>query len=324
MTRSKWAEMQSKSFYEASARQRANYLMDEGSFFELAGPEQQITSPHLSVLGEAVSFDDGIVTGIGRMGGRPTFIISQEGRFIGGSVGEIGGAKMVGTLSLALELYEKTKARYPGDDTLQPAVVISFETGGVRLQEANAGLLAHAEVMELLQKCRNEVPVISVVGSRLGCFGGMGFVAVATDVLVMSELGRIGLTGPEVIEEVMGKREFDASDRALIYRTTGGKHKYILGDCAYLACDSFQGFRDRLVEVLTKPYQEIVAKRSIGNMELVNEQLSLVELATKLQPKDARDVWAYFGNGESDALTDMSYGEFMNSVKTRKGGIGHD
>ena len=323
MAESKWAEMQSKSFYEASARQRANYLMDEGSFFELAGPEQQITSPHLPILGEAVSFDDGIVTGVGRMGGRTTFLISQEGRFIGGSVGEIGGAKMAGTLSLALELYEKTRARYPNDEARQPAVVISFETGGVRLHEANAGLLAHAEVMELLQKCRNKVPVISVVGSRLGCFGGMGFIAVATDLVVMSELGRIGLTGPEVIEEVMGKSEFDASDRALIYRTTGGKHKYILGDCAYLACDSFQGFRDRLVEILTLPYREIAGKRSIGNMELVNEQLGLVGLATKLQPKDARDVWAYFGNEDSDAFADMSYAEFMDSVKTRKGGFAH-
>jgi malonate decarboxylase beta subunit len=323
MAESKWTDMQSQSYYEGTARQRAHYLMDEGSFQELAGPDQQITSPHLPILGEAVSFDDGIVTGVGRIGGRVTFLISQEGRFIGGSVGEIGGAKMVGTLSLALKLYEKTRARYPNDNARQPAVVISFDTGGVRLHEANAGLLAHAEVMELLQKCRNKVPVISLVGSRLGCFGGMGFVAAAADLMVMSDLGRIGLTGPEVIEEVMGKHEFDASDRALIYRTTGGKHKYVLGDCAYLVDDSFQGFRDRLVEILTMPYQEIEAKRTIGTMELVNEQLGLVGLAAKLKPKDARDVWAYFGNEESDELADMSYAQFMDSVKTRKGGFTH-
>jgi malonate decarboxylase beta subunit len=152
----------------------------------------------------------------------------------------------------------------------------------------------------------------------------MGFVAAAADLVIMSDLGRIGLTGPEVIEEVMGKHEFDASDRALIYRTTGGKHKYVLGNCTYLVDDSFQGFRDRLMEILTMPYQEIEAKRSIGTMELVNEQLDLVSLAAKLKPQDARDVWAYFGNAKSDALDDMSYTQFMDSVKTRKGGFTHD
>ena len=318
-----WADMQPKSFYEATARQRAKYLMDEGSFQELAGPDQQVTSPHLPALGEAVSFDDGIVTGVGRIGGRPTFLISQEGRFIGGSVGEIGGAKMVGTLALALELYEKTSVRYPNDLSRQPAVVISFETGGVRLHEANAGLLAHAEVIEMLQKCRNKVPVISVVGSKLGCFGGMGFVSVATDLVIMSDLGRIGLTGPEVIEEVMGKREFDSSNRALIYRTTGGKHKYIMGDCAYLVDDSFQGFRSRLIEILKMPYEEIAAKRSIGSMELVSEQVDLVRLASELKPKDARDVWTHFGNTDSYMIPNMTYAEFMNSAKTRKGGPAH-
>jgi hypothetical protein len=42
--------------------------------------------------------------------------------------------------------------------------------------------------------------------------------------------GRIGLTGPEVIEQEMGKDEFDASNKALVYRTTGAKHKYIIQD----------------------------------------------------------------------------------------------
>ena len=322
MTR--WTDMQTKSFYEATARERARYLMDEGTFRELMGPQERMMSPHLPTLGEAVSFDDGMIVGAGRVGGRPAFIISQEGRFIGGSVGEVGGAKMVGAFVLALDLYEKAQREYPGDESRQPVVIISFETGGVRLHEANAGLLAHAEVMEMIQKCRGKIPVISLVGSRVGCFGGMGFVAVAADLVIMSELGRLGLTGPEVIEEVMGKKEFDASDRALIYRITGGKHKYILGDAAYLAADSVEGFRNCILDVLKLPYDEIAAKRSIGTMELTREQLTLVRLAAELRPKDSRDVWAYFGNTDSGSLTDMEYDTFMSTVKTRKGGVSHD
>lgn len=296
------------SFYEATARQRAKNLLDPGTFKELAGPDKKNSSPHLRHLGEAISFDDGIVTAYGEIGQRPVFVISQEGRFIGGSIGEVGGAKMAGAFILALELYEKGK---------NPAVIISFDTGGVRLHEANAGLLAHAEVMELIQQCRGKVPVISLVGSKVGCFGGMGFVAVATDMVIMSALGRIGLTGPEVIEEVMGKKEFDASDRALIYRTTGGKHKYILGDCAYLADDSFESFRECLLYVLKMSYEEISSYRIIGTPKLINEQLKLIKIKDNI--KDSTDVWEYFGNTDNQHIPDMDYSDFIDNVKVREG-----
>ncbi|MFO5861153.1 biotin-independent malonate decarboxylase subunit beta, partial [Klebsiella pneumoniae] len=224
-------------FLEASARVRASSLVDKGTFTELIGPADKRTSPHLPVLNEAVEFDDGIVTGIGLLGQHPAIVISQEGRFIGGAVGEVGGAKMVGALMLADELAAQTT-----DPARRPIVLISFETGGVRLHEANAGLLAHAECMDMLQTLRGRVPVVAMIGSKIGCFGGMGFVAAATDIIVMSESGRLGLTGPEVIEQEMGRSEFDASDRALVFRTTGGKHKYIVGDCNYLIADSLNAF----------------------------------------------------------------------------------
>jgi len=315
-----WTEMQRKSFYESTARERARNLMDEGTFRELAGPELAITSPHLSELGEAVSFDDGVVTAAGKIGHRPVFVISQEGQFIGGSVGEVGGAKMVGAFAAALALYEKAREKYLGDEKRAPAVIISFDTGGVRLHEANAGLLAHAEVMEQIQSCRGKIPVISLVGSRVGCFGGMGFVAAATDILIMSERGRIGLTGPEVIEEVMGKKEFNASDRALIYRTTGGKNRYIMGDCAHLVEDSIQAFRAKLAEVLALPLDQISLNRSIGSMNLVAMHLERTQLAARLKPKDARDVWAYFGNAEPHVIPDMYCNDFLQKAKTAKGG----
>lgn len=316
----KWNEMQAQSFYESSARERARYLLDAGSFRELAGPEAMLSSPHLPELDEAVSFDDGLVACVGTIGDRPVFIISQEGRFIGGSVGEVGGAKMVGVFLLALKMYEKVRSEYPGDESRHPAIVISFETGGVRLHEANAGLLAHAEVIELIQACRGHIPVLSLVGSKVGCFGGMGFVSVATDLTIMSELGRVGLTGPEVIEEVLGKREFDASDRGLIYRTTGGKHRYLMGDATYLVEDSIAAFRMKVAEVLAMPYVEIAAKRSIGTPALVEEQLRLTSLAARLKPGDAYDIWTHFGNANiAKSIPDMSTKEFLQNVKTRKG-----
>ncbi len=197
-------------------------------------------------------------------------------------------------------------------------IAISFETGGVRLHEANAGLLAHAEVMDAFQDCRGIVPVVAVVGSKVGCFGGMGFVAAATDVIVMNEEGRIGLTGPEVIEQEMGKDEFDASNKALVYRTTGAKHKYIIQDCNYLVEDKIGDFHNVLAEVSGLPMEEIEKMRRIGSLKLVQEQQGLVKLIGDMQPKDSMDLWKYYGNEDPAALPEMTTEEFLKVVKRRE------
>lgn len=314
-----YTELQERSFLEATARQRAIGLVDEGTFTELAGPRDRLTSPHLPDLGEAVSFDDGVVTGVGLIGKRPIFVISQEGKFIGGAVGEVHGAKMVGIFKLALAAYEKAAAQHADDlEAYRPAVVISFETGGVRLHEANAGLLAHAEVMDQIQDCHGKLPVISVIGSKVGCFGGMGFVAAATDAIIMSPQGRLGLTGPEVIEQEMGKEEFDASDKSLISRTTGGKHKYIMQDCNVLNEDRVGAFRQSLSEMLELTYEELIRYRRIGSYALVKEQMSLVALAAELNPFDAQDVWQFYGNEDPAQLPELNTADFLAGVHRRE------
>ncbi len=312
----KWENLQKRSFLESNARSRAIGLVDTGTFTELAGPRHRISSPHLPLLGEAVEFDDGIVTGVGLIGKKPVFVASQEGLFIGGAVGEVHGAKLVNIVRMARQAYDKMLDANPDlPEEKRPAVVISFETGGVRLHEANAGLLAHAELMDQFQDCKGKVPIISLIGSRVGCFGGMGFVAAATDVIIMSQFGRIGLTGPEVIEEELGKDEFDASDRGLVYRTTGGRHKYIMGDCNFLVADSIAAFREALRKVLGKTYTEIESMGSIGSLEKVESQLKLVELCVETAPKDSKDVWKTAGNELPDDLVDMPLDEFLTTVK---------
>jgi len=314
-----WDELQKDSFFEATSRERAVGMVDKGSFTEFIGPRDRTSSPHLPVLGEAIGFDDGCVAGAGLVGKRPVFVISQEGRFIGGAVGEVHGAKMVGIFKLALKAYEDIKKKYPESyEERLPAVVISFETGGVRLHESNAGLLAHAEVMDQIQDCRGKIPVIAVIGSKVGCFGGMGFVAAATDVIIMNEQGRLGLTGPEVIEQEMGKDEFDASNKALVYRTTGGKHKYIMQDCNFLVEDKIAAFRNAIQGVLDEPYSETEKYRRIGSLKLVEEQLELVKLAAELNPADARDMWKYYGNKNPEILPELPLDEFLQTVKRRE------
>src|SRR5206468_532534 len=163
--------------------------------------------------------------------GRTIFIAAQEGEFMGGGVGEVHGAKLVGLLQRALR-------------DRPDAVLLLAESGGVRLHEANAGLIAVSEVMRAVLDVRAAgIPVVSLIGGGNRCFGGMGIVARCTDRIIMSEIGRLAMSGPEVIEASHGVEEFDARDRGLVWRTTGGKHRYLTGDCDELVDDDVDAFR---------------------------------------------------------------------------------
>jgi malonate decarboxylase beta subunit len=220
------------SYQEATARQRIAGMLDPGSFDEFLPPQMRVVSPHLAQLDAPVSFDDGVAVGRGAMDGRRVFIAAQEGGFMGGAVGEVHGAKLVGMLRRAV-------------DERADAVLLLLETGGVRLHEANAGLIAVSEVMRAVLDTRaTGIPVIALVGGSNGCFGGMGIVARCTNGVVISEESRLAMSGPEVIETAGGVEEFDARDRALVWRVTGGKHRYLMGDAQAIVVDDILAFRD--------------------------------------------------------------------------------
>ena len=165
------------SYLEANARQRIHGLLDAGSFEEFLPPSLRIVSPHLAQLDTPASFDDGVVIGRGTLQEKNVLAAAQEGGFMGGAVGEVHGAKLVGLLKRAIS------------DRVD-AVILMLETGGVRLHEANAGLIAVSEVMRAVLDTRAAgIPVIVLVGGANGCFGGMGIVACCANEILMSEEG---------------------------------------------------------------------------------------------------------------------------------------
>lgn len=92
----------SLSYAECSARERLDALLDAGSFHEWLPPAARVTSPHLAALGLPAAFDDGVAVGRGLLAGHTVFVAAQEGAFMGGGVGEVHGAKLVGLLRRAL------------------------------------------------------------------------------------------------------------------------------------------------------------------------------------------------------------------------------
>lgn len=265
------------SYQEATARERLQHLFNAGSFEEFLPPSERITSPHLPQLNAPVAFDDGVAVGRALLGGVPVYVAAQEGAFMGGAVGEVHGAKLVGLLRKAVQ--DKVAA-----------VVLLVESGGVRLHEANAGLIAVSEVMRALLDARDGgVAVVALVGGSNGAFGGMGIVTRCANVVIMSEEGRLAMSGPEVIETANGVEEFDSRDRALVWRTTGGKHRYLLGDCQRIVPDDVAAFRAAA--------QEAVASLAGGETGLSLEALEAEQklLADRLQNygalHDPIDIW---------------------------------
>ena len=205
------------SFVELDARSRARAVLDRGTFREIVGPFDQLESPHLLRQGIVPQSDDGVVVARGTIAGESAVAISIEGKFQGGGIGEISGSKIAGALELALQDNEKGVRTRP---------VLLLDTGGVRLQEANYGLLSIAEIGAAVVALRQFVPVVGVIPGKIGCFGGMSIVAGLCSFLLMTREGRLGLNGPEVIEQEAGMEEFDSSDRPLIWNTIGGAKRF--------------------------------------------------------------------------------------------------
>jgi malonate decarboxylase beta subunit len=285
------------SYLEANARERLRRLLDAGSFTEFLPPQRRLISPHLAQLDAPVSFDDGVAIGSGQLRGRSVLVASQEGAFMGGAVGEVHGAKLVGLLRRAVR--ERPQA-----------VLLLLDSGGVRLHEANAGLIAVSEVMRALLDARDAgMPVIAMIGGATGCFGGMGIVARCANAVLMSEEGRLAMSGPEVIETTHGVEEYDARDRALVWRTSGGKHRYLLGDCDALLPDSIDAFADAAAAAIDRLHAGTVA---LTLEELDAEQRLLRQrLDAYGEQTDPADIWRGMGIADPAALPMLEADAFV-------------
>jgi malonate decarboxylase beta subunit len=294
------------SYLEASARERIHQLLDPDSFEEFLPPAARIVSPHLEQLDAPVSFDDGVVIGQGLLNGGKVFAAAQEGGFMGGAVGEVHGAKLVGLLKRAVN--ERVDA-----------VLLLLETGGVRLHEANAGLIAVSEVMRAVLDARAAgIPVIALVGGANGCFGGMGIVARCANAVIMSEEGRLAMSGPEVIETAHGVEEFDSRDRALVWRTTGGKHRYLLGDCQAIVADDIAAFRQAAFEAIGACLATGV---ELTPDALEQEQQMLERRLHAFGDRaDPTDIWTDLGIREPAKLPMLEADAFRAVAETHRAG----
>ncbi|ENR2984022.1 biotin-independent malonate decarboxylase subunit beta [Acinetobacter baumannii] len=268
-----------QDFIELSARERAKALLDEGTFRELLDPFARVMSPWLVKQNIVPQADDGVVIAKGSIQERPVVLISIEGLFQGGSLGEVGGAKIAGALELAVE--DNLKG-------IPTAAILLLETGGVRLQEANLGLAAIAEIQAAIVNLRQYQPVIAVVAGSVGCFGGMSIAAGLCSYIVMTQEGRLGLNGPQVIEQEAGVQEYNAKDRPFIWSITGGNQRFTSGLADAYVDDDRQKIRQQVIDYLT---QGVPQQYRSSNYSFYLEKLQQVDTAEQITPAQVQALY---------------------------------
>lgn len=197
-----------------TARERVSLLLDEGSFSEL----------DMLVRHRATDFGidqqrfagDGVVTGHGKIHGRPVFVFSQDFTVLGGSLGEAHASKIIKVMDLALRV---------------GAPVIGLcDSGGARIQEGVASLGGYAEIFYRNTLLSGVVPQISVV---LGpCAGGAVYSPAITDFVFMTErTSYMYVTGPNVVKTVTHEIvDHETLGGARVHSTRSGVSHFLAPD----------------------------------------------------------------------------------------------
>ncbi|MBA3288933.1 MAG: acyl-CoA carboxylase subunit beta [Acidimicrobiia bacterium] len=169
------------------ARERIDYLLDDGSFHELDLLARH--RAHASGLEER-PYTDGVVTGWGKVDGRKVFVFSQDFTVFGGALGEVFAEKIHKLMDLALKV---------------GAPVVGLNDGaGARIQEGVVSLASYGGIFHRNVLSSGVVPQISVI---LGpCAGGAVYSPAMTDFIFMvRESSHMFITGPDVVRTVTGE-----------------------------------------------------------------------------------------------------------------------
>jgi len=171
-----------------TARERIDYLLDDGSFHELDMLARH--RAHGMGLENNRPYTDGVVTGFGTVDGRRVCLFAQDATVSGGSLGEVHGEKIHKLMDLA------TSIGVP--------VIGLNDGGGARVQEGVVGLHYYGGIFLRNVQASGVVPQISVIlGS---CAGGAVYSPAMTDFIFMVQgSSHMFITGPDVVKTVTGE-----------------------------------------------------------------------------------------------------------------------
>lgn len=168
-----------------TARERINYLLDEGSFEEMG-----VLVTHRSTdfgMEKQLYFGDGVVTGYGTINGRLVYVYAQDFTVFGGALSETHAEKICKVMDLAVKV---------------GAPIIGLnDSGGARIQEGVRSLGGYADIFFRNVQASGVIPQLSAIMGP--CAGGAVYSPAMTDFTLMVEQSSyMFVTGPNVVKTV--------------------------------------------------------------------------------------------------------------------------
>jgi len=197
-----------------TARERLDLLLDPGSFVELdrfaMSQSGELGNEDKRILG------DGVVTGHGKVDGRPVFVFAHDFTVFGGSLGETFALKVCKIMDQALNV---------------GAPVIGLnDSGGARIQEGVVSLGGYAEIFHRNVRASGVVPQISAIMGP--CAGGAVYSPALTDFVIMvDKTSYMFITGPDVVKSVLNEEvTFEGLGGAAVHSQTSGVSHFFAQD----------------------------------------------------------------------------------------------
>ena len=197
-----------------TARERIDYLLDDGSFTELDQLARH--RAHGMGLEDERPYTDGVITGWGTIDGRTVFVFAQDFTVFGGALGEVFGEKVHKIMDLAASA---------------GAPFIGLNDGaGARIQEGVVSLASYGGIFYRNVKSSGVIPQISAI---LGpCAGGAVYSPAMTDFIYMvAEASHMFITGPDVVKTVTGEDvTLEELGGAMTHATKSGVANFVTAD----------------------------------------------------------------------------------------------
>ena len=199
-----------------TARERIAQLVDAGTFQELG---RHLLHRHAHTSAQLAANrhpGDGVVAGIGEVGGRTVAIYAHDPTILRGALGHAASKKVCRLLDLAL-------------DRGLPVVTLA-DSDGVRVEEGIDGIDAYGEILRRVVRLRGRVPQITLVFGL--CVGAAAYAAALNDFVGMvSDQSYLFITGPKVTKVVTGE-DVDLAELggAKMHATRTGQCHAILPD----------------------------------------------------------------------------------------------
>ncbi|HEV8458809.1 MAG TPA: acyl-CoA carboxylase subunit beta, partial [Methylomirabilota bacterium] len=253
-----------------TARERLELLLDKGSFAEM--DRFVVHQSHDFGMDEQRFAGDGVVTGSGRIHGRPAFVFAQDFTVFGGSLSEAYSRKICKIMDLAMKMGV-------------PVIGLN-DSGGARIQEGVVSLAGYADIFLRNTLASGVLPQISAIMGP--CAGGAVYSPAITDfVFMVKNSSYMFVTGPDVIKAVTHEEvSFEALGGASIHGSTSG--------VAHFAAESEEECLALIRELMTflpqNNAEDPPIRASLDPPDRVDEELQTAVPDQPNKPYDIKDI----------------------------------